>query len=344
MQLLYCFINNVHVDYAEILWEGLHYSLIHLANLIPYPRFTKIIIDYYMTENPDISCRVHDNYHRVENDDLVKNIFNSRKNKDGAGMKIHDWMVTEKLTDHYNMYVVVFWVDVPTTQSQPIESTQGTPKIPSAPSSPNPIITKGESSASHKSTVIRFHIPRRQDPETPIPIAVEVVLINLEEAINGTKNVDVDEFMSDILNNQEDPDTRIDPGSYKESPEVKNDANLVIVNANEEEEESAGDEFELRRRVKRKGLLLERQKTQADIEAMIAEAIQNERDNLRAKMISQLQLYLMMRDDEQLRNADLAIWLSLKIKFEKITTATACRPSAIRLRDYGILDLMRQSE
>ncbi|GKB26830.1 hypothetical protein Tco_0866231 [Tanacetum coccineum] len=64
MQLLYCFINNVHVDYAEILWEGLHYSLMHPANLIPYPR--------------------------VKNDDLVKNIFNYGKNKNGAGMKIPD--------------------------------------------------------------------------------------------------------------------------------------------------------------------------------------------------------------------------------------------------------------
>ncbi|GKC25629.1 hypothetical protein Tco_1027779 [Tanacetum coccineum] len=42
----------------------------------------------------------------------------------------------------------------------------------------------------------------------------------------------------------------------------------------------------------------------------------------------------MIKDDEQLRNADLAIWLSLKIKFEKITTATPCRPSAIHRRDH----------
>ncbi|GJU23439.1 hypothetical protein Tco_1156781 [Tanacetum coccineum] len=42
----------------------------------------------------------------------------------------------------------------------------------------------------------------------------------------------------------------------------------------------------------------------------------------------------MMKDDEQLRNVDLAIWLSLKIKFEKITTATPCRPSAIHRRDH----------
>nr|GEW21214.1 hypothetical protein [Tanacetum cinerariifolium] len=48
----------------------------------------------------------------------------------------------------------------------------------------------------------------------------------------------------------------------------------------------------------------------------------------------QSQLYLMMRDDKQLFNADLAIWLSLKIKFEQITTTTACRPFATPLRDH----------
>ncbi|GKE51453.1 hypothetical protein Tco_1486609, partial [Tanacetum coccineum] len=73
------------------------------------------------------------------------------------------------------------------------------------------------------------------------------------------------------------------------------------------------------------GLLLDRQKNHVDVTSMIVEAIQKERDNLRAGVIS---------DDEQLRNADLAIWLSLKIKFEKITTAIACRPSATRPRDH----------
>ncbi|GKC51897.1 hypothetical protein Tco_1074642 [Tanacetum coccineum] len=85
--MIYCFINNVYVDYAKLLWEGLHYSLMHPSNLIPYPR--------------------------VENDDLVKNIFNSGKNKDGARMKIPDWMLTNeiKLTNHYRMYAAIFWVD-----------------------------------------------------------------------------------------------------------------------------------------------------------------------------------------------------------------------------------------
>ncbi|GKB73203.1 hypothetical protein Tco_0934615 [Tanacetum coccineum] len=82
--------------------------------------------------------------------------------------------------------------------------------------------------------------------------------------------------------------------------------------------------------------------TQADVAVMIAKAIQKECENLCAEVISQVndaidlqhQLYLMMKDDEQLRNADLPIWLSLKIKFKKITTATSCRPSAIHARDH----------
>ncbi|GJY01813.1 hypothetical protein Tco_0359965 [Tanacetum coccineum] len=108
MQMLYYFINNVHVDYAELLLEGLYYSLTHPTTLIPYPRFTKIIIDHYMTEHSDIFRRVHDNYDRVENDDLVKNIFNSGKNKEGIGMKIPEWMLTEemKLTAHYQIRTI----------------------------------------------------------------------------------------------------------------------------------------------------------------------------------------------------------------------------------------------
>ncbi|GJZ48003.1 hypothetical protein Tco_0601835, partial [Tanacetum coccineum] len=60
MQMLYCFVNNIHVDYAELLWEGLYYSLHRPTSLIPYLRFTKIIVNYYMTIFPDISRRARD--------------------------------------------------------------------------------------------------------------------------------------------------------------------------------------------------------------------------------------------------------------------------------------------
>ncbi|GKB53793.1 integrase, catalytic region, zinc finger, CCHC-type containing protein [Tanacetum coccineum] len=103
MQMLYCFVNNVHVDYVDLLWEGLHYSLEHPSTLIPYPRFTKLIVSHYMTTYPKISKRVRNKYQNLEHDEMVKSIFNSGKNKAGVRMKIPSWMITDemKLMENY---------------------------------------------------------------------------------------------------------------------------------------------------------------------------------------------------------------------------------------------------
>ncbi|GJT09343.1 retrovirus-related pol polyprotein from transposon TNT 1-94 [Tanacetum coccineum] len=149
MQMMYCFVNNIHVDYAELLWEGIYYSLHHPTSSIPYPRFTKIIVSHYMTIFPEISRRARDMYHNLQDDDIMKNIFNSGRHKDKVGMQIPDWMITEEMkhTEHYRMYAEVFGLDVPLTQSQPTESTQGTHRTPSAPRSPTHKKDTAESSA-----------------------------------------------------------------------------------------------------------------------------------------------------------------------------------------------------
>ncbi|GKF07340.1 hypothetical protein Tco_0041564, partial [Tanacetum coccineum] len=148
MQMLYCFVNNIHVDYTELMWEGIYYSLYHPATLIPYLRFTKIIISHYMTIFSEISRRARDAYYNLQDDDIMKNIFNSGRNKNKVGMRILVCMITDemKLTEHYKMYAEVFRLDVPLTQSQPTESTQGTHRTPSAPRSPNPATKTAESS------------------------------------------------------------------------------------------------------------------------------------------------------------------------------------------------------
>ncbi|GJT99584.1 hypothetical protein Tco_1109923 [Tanacetum coccineum] len=133
--MMYCFVNNIHVDYAELLWEGLYYSLHHSTTSIPYPRFTKIIIGHYMTNFPEILRRARDRYHKLNDDDVMKNIFNSGRYKNKVGMKIPTWMISEemKLTEHYQMYAEVFGLDVPLTQSESTESTQGADRTPNAP-------------------------------------------------------------------------------------------------------------------------------------------------------------------------------------------------------------------
>nr|GEV30557.1 hypothetical protein [Tanacetum cinerariifolium] len=119
MQMMYCFINNIHVDYAELLWEGIYYSLHNSTSSILYPRYTKIIIGHYMTNFSEISRRARDKYYNKKDDDIMKNIFNSGRYKDKVGMKIPAWMISEamKHTEHYRMYADVFGIDVPLTQN-----------------------------------------------------------------------------------------------------------------------------------------------------------------------------------------------------------------------------------
>ncbi|GJQ92962.1 retrovirus-related pol polyprotein from transposon TNT 1-94 [Tanacetum coccineum] len=253
MQMMYCFVNNIHVDYAELLWEGLYYSLHHPTSSIPYPRFTKIIISHYMTCFPNISRRARDMYHNLQDDDIMKNIFNSGRHKDKVGMQIPDWMITEEMkhTEHYRMYAEVFGLDVPLTQSQPTESTQGTHRTPSASRSPNPKMDATESSALKWSTVIRFGLPERRSTRlTPtVDKADEMILLDtLQVSFAEHKSQEEQEARENVeLVNEHLASVEIEkmPRSDNESPEVEitNDeeveiTNVVIpVNVNEEEEE-----------------------------------------------------------------------------------------------------------
>ncbi|GJS94430.1 retrovirus-related pol polyprotein from transposon TNT 1-94 [Tanacetum coccineum] len=251
---------------------GLHYSLEHPSILIPYPRFTKLIVSHYMTAFPEISHRVRDKYQNLEDDEMVKSIFNSGKNKADV------------------------WVDVPTTQSQLIESTHGTHRTTSAPRTPNPDVDEGKSSAPRNSTVIRLCIPSRRStrltPPTPIPTTVEaddiilqdtiqlsfakqkshdeleakqnvqkveehLIAEEIEKLVERTENIGADEVDSSTLrqnDNQNDPSTRLEPRSNKESPEVEITAEVQPVNVNEKEEESAEDDYDLKRMEKGKNV------------------------------------------------------------------------------------------
>nr|GEU85316.1 Gag-Pol polyprotein [Tanacetum cinerariifolium] len=82
--------------------EGLYYSLEHPSTWIPYLKFIKLIVSYYMTSSPEILRRARDKYHNLADDMMVKNIFNSRRHKDGFGIKIPSWMITDdmKLKNH----------------------------------------------------------------------------------------------------------------------------------------------------------------------------------------------------------------------------------------------------
>ncbi|GKA71451.1 hypothetical protein Tco_0777590 [Tanacetum coccineum] len=204
-----------------------------------------------------VAPKVRDKYHNLEDDEMVKSIFNSGKNTTEVGMKILSWMITDemKLTKHYRMYVAVFGVDVPTTHSQPIESTQGTYRITSAPMSPNPATNEGESNTIQLSLAEQKSHDELEAKQNIQNVKEHLIVEEIEKLVEGTKNVENVEVDSSTLRkneNQNDPDTRLEPRSNKESPKVEITAEVQPVNVNEEEEELAVDYYELKRREKRR--------------------------------------------------------------------------------------------
>ncbi|GJT12534.1 hypothetical protein Tco_0859576 [Tanacetum coccineum] len=221
---------------------------------------------FWHTLNEDGS-KVRDKYYNLEDDEMVKSIFNSGLNKAGVGMTILSWMISDevKLMEHYRMYVVVFGVDVPTTQSQPIESTQGMHRTTSAPRTPNPDVDKGESSAPQKSTVIRLRNTQRRSTRltlpTPIPTTAEADDIILQDTIQLSlgEQKSHDELEAE-QNVQKVEEHLITKEIEKLVEGMENVANVEItaevqpVNVNKEEEESADDDYKLKRREKEKNV------------------------------------------------------------------------------------------
>nr|GEX98229.1 hypothetical protein [Tanacetum cinerariifolium] len=222
--MMYCFINNIHVDYAKLLWEGIYYSFHHSTSSIPYPRFTKIIIGHYMTNFLEISRRARDKYHNLKDDYIMKNIFNLGRYEDKVRMKIPAWMISEamKHTEHYRMFTEVFGIDIPLNQPQPTESTQGSE----------------EQEVGENVELVNEHLAS----------------VEIEKMVEGQENV-IDD--SSISRNDEHniPGTRLEPRSDKESTEVEFIDVVIHVNVNVEEEEITDEVYELKQ--KEKGKIIE---------------------------------------------------------------------------------------
>ncbi|GJZ69198.1 hypothetical protein Tco_0632748 [Tanacetum coccineum] len=165
----------------------------HPTTLIPYPRFTKIIIDHILTEHLDIPKRLNEPYYRVENDEVVKSIFNSGKRK-GLGMRIPKWLLTEEIkqTKHYKVYVGELNIEVPMTLSQPIESMQETLSTSGAPMPPNPQEQQARSIEDYEAQQAVKNVDEHLMDE------------DIENIVEGDEETDADKFVEDLLNKVEE--------------------------------------------------------------------------------------------------------------------------------------------
>nr|GFA77712.1 hypothetical protein [Tanacetum cinerariifolium] len=77
-QMLWGFYHRINIDFAYLIWEDFVYQVEHKnqkrSNEVNYPRFTKVIIDYFMTRKPSISRRNRINWHYIRDDALFSTI------------------------------------------------------------------------------------------------------------------------------------------------------------------------------------------------------------------------------------------------------------------------------
>nr|GEV03555.1 hypothetical protein [Tanacetum cinerariifolium] len=255
-------------------------------------------------------------------------------------------------TSAYKVYADEFQLDVPMTQSQPIESSQGRNRTPSTPRSSNPQQQQsGESIAPKKPIIIRISKRKQPDLETPIQQR-HIDLENLTEAqalsytIAKREASNANQFADEMMLSQEDADTRIDPICHTKSLDVKKVVKYVSIDEEEEEEIA---KVALIRRNKKGSLEIKDTPIATPIRSLRNESLSLNKDehkeltyfkptssSSQSNSIPDLQhqLYLKMRNDEQAQHANFALWIALKYKFKKPTThVDPCRVDAFR-RQY----------
>ncbi|GKF24575.1 hypothetical protein Tco_0076897, partial [Tanacetum coccineum] len=260
MQMLYCFVNNIHVDYVELMWEGFYY--------------------------PEISRRARDKYHNLSDDDLMKNIFNLGRYRDKVRMKILDWMITEEmqLTKYYRMTL-----STPRSPNLEVEAGESSAlrrstvirlRIPQRRSPrltpPALMPTVDEADDMILQDTIQVSLAEQSGEEQEAKENVELVKEHLaaeviEKIVKEPENV-VDDSSNPRNDEHDIPNIRIDPKSDKKSLEVEitdsekmnnretEITNVVIpVNVNEDKEEIIDEVYELKR--KEKGKIVEESKS-----------------------------------------------------------------------------------
>nr|GFC75620.1 hypothetical protein [Tanacetum cinerariifolium] len=77
-QILWGLYHKRNVDFAYLLWEDFIYQVEHndakKSNEMYYPRFTKVIIHYFMSKDPSIPRRNKVNWHYVIDDQMFTTI------------------------------------------------------------------------------------------------------------------------------------------------------------------------------------------------------------------------------------------------------------------------------
>ncbi|GJZ72477.1 hypothetical protein Tco_0636328 [Tanacetum coccineum] len=187
---------------------------------IEYPHYVKLIIHHVLETYATIPKHLNEPYCNLKDDDPILMMFTTGNSMNAAAMRIPDEFLIEEIkkTEAYKDYGADYnGAEVPMTQSSLVVSTQETHRALSTPRIPKPKRTpqkKKEKSAKEA-----------EEKENVASVEKAIIAEEVDKMVDKKEEEEEEEsFVYSLLLSQEDPNTRLEPRSYMESPkEVKDD-------------------------------------------------------------------------------------------------------------------------
>ncbi|GKB07220.1 hypothetical protein Tco_0835504 [Tanacetum coccineum] len=119
IDILWGMFNRENVDYPELIWEDLAYHIDHRKEKrsrrknMPYPRFTKIIINHFLKQHKSLTNLNHKHYHKIK-------VVRIGEDYQEYGHLIPDQMLTDaiKHSESYQMFIKYLTNQIPPKKSR----------------------------------------------------------------------------------------------------------------------------------------------------------------------------------------------------------------------------------
>ncbi|GKF26430.1 hypothetical protein Tco_0082324, partial [Tanacetum coccineum] len=192
--------NRENVDYPELIWEDLAYQIDHgeekrsRRENMPYPRFTKIIINHFLKQYKSFTNLNHKHFHTIKDDGIVSRLKFIRIGEDYQEYRlpIPDVMLTAaiKRSESYQMSIKYSTNQIPPKKrrgnkgKKTAEESQETIDV-SEESEPEPEPTKKKTTSRRvvkkKVTLLADDNIISDDPDAALELAKSISQTEAEE-------------------------------------------------------------------------------------------------------------------------------------------------------------------
>nr|GEU39102.1 hypothetical protein [Tanacetum cinerariifolium] len=227
-----------NVDFAYLLWEDFVYQVEHKdakkTNEIYYPRFTKVIIHYFMTKDPSILRRNKVNWHYVRDDQMFTMIklVSRHQNTQQFGVMFPVELTNEDIrnSEAYKEYYAIASRAAPLKTKASVRKTK---------SSFNTIITPPSAAGTRLLTSAKGKQPAKASKAKGLTVLSEVAMTEAEHMKLATKKSLQQTHISQACGSGANEGTGIIPGDDDDDQDDDDQDD----NDDDQDTDNDGDDF-----------------------------------------------------------------------------------------------------